>query len=147
MAQERPRPVTLRWRKNAPVEGGVISGDEDMAETGGLATPIDPKNPAPWNNLANHYGHNGDVKKHTQNHTAIPRRERQAELGGTVWCTICTETANLEQQQRRAVPAGAPRRDGIYPPSAGPHRRTLVASKRATAQHILHWYTWGNSRN
>jgi tetratricopeptide (TPR) repeat protein len=27
------------------------------------AREIDPRNPAPWNNLANHYGHYGDVKK------------------------------------------------------------------------------------
>lgn len=27
------------------------------------AREIDPKNPTPWNNLANHFGHYGDVKK------------------------------------------------------------------------------------
>lgn len=39
-------------------------GDEAAAEAQWMkATEIDPKNPAAWNNLANHYGHNGDVKK------------------------------------------------------------------------------------
>ena len=39
-------------------------GEEDSAEAQWKkASEIDPKNPAPWNNLANHYGHNGDVKK------------------------------------------------------------------------------------
>lgn len=39
-------------------------GDEDAAEAQWMkAAEIDPKNPAAWNNLANHYGHNGGVKK------------------------------------------------------------------------------------
>jgi len=39
-------------------------GDEPGAETQWLkAREADPKNPATWNNLANFYGHNGDVKK------------------------------------------------------------------------------------
>lgn len=39
-------------------------GEEDSAEAQWKkASEIDPKNPAPWNNLANHYGHNGDVKR------------------------------------------------------------------------------------
>jgi tetratricopeptide (TPR) repeat protein len=39
-------------------------GDEEGAETQWLkAREADPKNPAAWNNLANFYGHNGDVKK------------------------------------------------------------------------------------
>ena len=39
-------------------------GDEAGAETQWLqARDADPKNPAAWNNLANFYGHNGDVKK------------------------------------------------------------------------------------
>jgi tetratricopeptide (TPR) repeat protein len=39
-------------------------GEESSAEAQwNKAREIDPKNPAPWNNLANFYGHNGDVKK------------------------------------------------------------------------------------
>ena len=39
-------------------------GDEAAAETQWKkATEVAPKNPASWNNLANHYGHNGDVRK------------------------------------------------------------------------------------
>lgn len=40
------------------------TGEEDAAEAQwNKARDIDPKNPATWNNLANFYGHNGDVKK------------------------------------------------------------------------------------
>lgn len=40
------------------------TGEEDAAEAQwNKAREIDPKNPAAWNNLANFYGHNGDVKK------------------------------------------------------------------------------------
>ena len=39
-------------------------GEEASAEAQwNKACEIDPKNPAPWNNLANFYGHNGNVKK------------------------------------------------------------------------------------
>lgn len=39
-------------------------GDEDAAiEQLEIARPLDAKNPAIWNNLANLYGHNGEVKK------------------------------------------------------------------------------------
>ncbi len=39
-------------------------GEEESAEAQwNKAREIDPGNPAPWNNLANFYGHNGDVKK------------------------------------------------------------------------------------
>jgi len=39
-------------------------GEEASAEAQwNKAREIDPKNPATWNNLANFYGHNGDVKK------------------------------------------------------------------------------------
>lgn len=39
-------------------------GEEANAETQwNKAREIDPRNPAVWNNLANFYGHNGDVKK------------------------------------------------------------------------------------
>lgn len=39
-------------------------GEESSAEAQwNKACEIDPKNPAPWNNLANFYGHNGNVKK------------------------------------------------------------------------------------
>jgi tetratricopeptide (TPR) repeat protein len=39
-------------------------GEEDAAQTQwNKARELDPKNPAAWNNLANFYGHNGDVKK------------------------------------------------------------------------------------
>jgi len=39
-------------------------GEESAAETQwNKAREADPKNPAVWNNLANFYGHNGDVKK------------------------------------------------------------------------------------
>ena len=39
-------------------------GDEQAAEEHWeKAREADPKNPAAWNNLANHYGHNGDVRK------------------------------------------------------------------------------------
>jgi tetratricopeptide (TPR) repeat protein len=39
-------------------------GEESAAEAQwNKAREIDPKNPAPWNNLANFYGHNGNVKK------------------------------------------------------------------------------------
>src|SRR5262249_34448923 len=38
--------------------------DEDAAaEQWDIARQTDPKNPAPWNNLANVYGHHGPVKK------------------------------------------------------------------------------------
>lgn len=39
---------------------GEEAGAEEQWEK---ALAIDPKDPAIWNNLANHYGHNGDVKK------------------------------------------------------------------------------------
>ncbi len=40
------------------------SGDEDGAALQWeKARELDPKNPAPWNNLANHYGHEGPIKK------------------------------------------------------------------------------------
>ena len=39
-------------------------GEEEAAEAQwNQAREMDPKNPAPWNNLANFYGHNGGVKK------------------------------------------------------------------------------------
>lgn len=39
-------------------------GDEEAAETQWKrATEIDPKNPAAWNNLGNHHGHHGEVKR------------------------------------------------------------------------------------
>lgn len=39
-------------------------GEEDNAEAQWQkAREADPKNPATWNNLANYYGHNGDVRK------------------------------------------------------------------------------------
>jgi tetratricopeptide (TPR) repeat protein len=39
-------------------------GEESSAEAQwNKAREIDPKNPATWNNLANFYGHNGEVKK------------------------------------------------------------------------------------
>ena len=39
-------------------------GEEDAAEAQWeKACELDPKNPAAWNNLATHYGHNGDVRK------------------------------------------------------------------------------------
>jgi tetratricopeptide (TPR) repeat protein len=39
-------------------------GEEDSAEAQWKrASEIDPKNPAPWNNMANGHGHNGDTKK------------------------------------------------------------------------------------
>ena len=39
-------------------------GDEDGGEAQTeKARELDPKNPAAWNNLANHYGHSGPVKK------------------------------------------------------------------------------------
>jgi len=39
---------------------GDEQGGEAQTEK---ARQLDPKNPAPWNNLANHYGHYGQVKK------------------------------------------------------------------------------------
>lgn len=40
------------------------TGDEDAAEKEwDKGRVLDPKNPAAWNNLANHYGHDGPIKK------------------------------------------------------------------------------------
>lgn len=44
--------------------GGFLSdlGDEEGAcQQWEKARDLDPKNPVPWNNLANHYGHNGPI--------------------------------------------------------------------------------------
>jgi tetratricopeptide (TPR) repeat protein len=40
-----------------------IQDEEEGAKQWEKARELDPKNPAPWNNLANHYGHRGPVKK------------------------------------------------------------------------------------
>jgi tetratricopeptide (TPR) repeat protein len=37
--------------------------EEEAVKQMERARELDPKNPAPWNNLANHYGHRGPVKK------------------------------------------------------------------------------------
>lgn len=40
---------------------GEIGREDEAAAQYVKAREIDPKNPAPWNNLANYYGHNGPV--------------------------------------------------------------------------------------
>jgi len=42
---------------------GDIREEEAGAEQWEKARELDPKDPAPWNNLANYYGHNGPVQK------------------------------------------------------------------------------------
>ena len=42
---------------------GDIHDDDGAVEQLEKARELDPKNPASWNNLANHYGHDGEVKK------------------------------------------------------------------------------------
>jgi tetratricopeptide (TPR) repeat protein len=40
-----------------------LGEEEPAAQQWQKATEIDPRQPAAWNNLANHYGHNGEAKK------------------------------------------------------------------------------------
>lgn len=42
---------------------GDIREEDEGAKHWEKARELDPKNPAPWNNLANYYGHRGPVKK------------------------------------------------------------------------------------
>ena len=40
---------------------GDIGREDEAKDQYIIARDLDPKNPAPWNNLANYYGHNGEV--------------------------------------------------------------------------------------
>lgn len=70
-------------KKNPKHVDGVVAyssflmdiGEEDAAVVQlEKARELDPKNPSPWNNLANHFGHRGPVEK------AFPYYEKAMEL-------------------------------------------------------------------